>query len=141
MKSAQLKDRFVVRLERGEEVMETLTAFLKEKNITAASVSGIGAVTDVTLMYYRLETKTYEEEQFTGEYEVLSLLGNVALKDGNPFAHLHITLGRDDYSTVGGHLAKATVSVTLELVLDVLDGTVARTPDEETGLALLDLHS
>ena len=35
---------------------------------------------------------------------MLSLVGDVAARDGEPALHVHAVLGRSDGSTVGGHL-------------------------------------
>jgi len=130
---------FVLVLKTGEEIVEKLTEFLSENNITAGTVSGIGAATDIVLNYYNADTKEYEEKTFSDEYEILSLLGNVSLKENKPFAHLHIVLGTNDYECIGGHLKSARVGPTCEIVIQQLETELKREFDEATGLYLLDL--
>ena len=37
-------DKYIVRLDKGEEVVETLTEFIKDEDIKLGRVTGIGAV-------------------------------------------------------------------------------------------------
>lgn len=87
MKYAQLGDRYVLRLYRREEVVETLTGFVREKEIRAGVLSGIGAVRDVTLGYFDPDTRKYTREDFPESFEVTNLNGNIALLDGKPMLH------------------------------------------------------
>jgi predicted DNA-binding protein with PD1-like motif len=71
--------------------------------------------------------------------EVVSLVGNVSIKDGQPFTHIHVTLGKRDLSIVGGHFNDAVVHPNLEVWLRAESETVERTLDESCGLYLMDL--
>lgn len=128
---------FVLVLKTGDEISEKLIEFLAKNNITSGVVSGIGTASDVTLNYYNAATKEYEEKNFTDEYEILSLIGNVSLKEDKPFAHLHIVLGTKDYACIGGHLKSAKVGATCEIVIQQLENELKREFDEATGLFLL----
>jgi predicted DNA-binding protein with PD1-like motif len=125
--------------ESGEEVAAGLLAFAREKEIGAATVSGIGAFRDVTLAYFDPDTRAYTETPFDEQTEVLSLLGNFTLHDGAPKIHAHVVLGRRDGSSLGGHLVTAHVAPTLELFVRVLPGAVQRSVDPASGLPLIDL--
>ncbi|MDP7247801.1 MAG: DNA-binding protein [Candidatus Peribacteraceae bacterium] len=131
---------YVLVLKTGEEIVESLTKYLVKNNITAGSISGIGAATDVVLNFYNMETKEYEEKSFPEELEILSLIGNISIKEGSPFAHLHIVLGTNDYACIGGHLKSAHVGPTCEIVIQELDVELKREVDETTGLYLLDMN-
>lgn len=139
MKSKKIDSGFILRLGKGEEIVRTLADFLKEKNIQSGSLSGIGGVKDIRIMYYDLQTKKYVPKDFLGMYEMTSLLGNISLVDGNPFAHLHITISDEDYRVFGGHLDSAVVGVTCEIVVNVFSEPINRVADEEFGLKFLDL--
>lgn len=133
------EDAYCVRIERGEEVIEQLTAFATERGISAGSVSGIGAVMDSELGYYELETKIYHRRPFPEDHELLSLIGNFSRVEGKPYVHAHVTLGGADFKVVGGHLFKAVVAVTVELIVRPLAGEVDRRLDETCGLNLWNL--
>lgn len=67
------------------------------------------------------------------------LVGDIASKDGEPAVHAHITLGREESSTIGGHLQRLTVWPTFEVVVTETPAHLAKTTDPGTGLALIDL--
>ena len=140
MHSKKLKDGYIVRIKKGEEIIGELTRFCSENNIKSGSIAGIGATDNVSLGYFDLDKKEYIEKKFSGKnFEIISMNGNISLVDGKPFAHIHITLGDSDYSVFGGHLNSAVVSVTGEITLTLSDGVLERKPDEHSGLNLLNL--
>ena len=139
MQFAKLGDNYLVRLERGEEVVELLTSFVREKEIKAGLVSGIGAVSDITLGYFDPTTRDYHKEMLPGSWEVANIAGNVAVLDGEEMLHLHATIADNDHNGKAGHLFSAQVSVTLEVVIMPFPGMVERKMDESIGLNLLDL--
>lgn len=136
MESIVIDNRHLIRINRGEEIVESLTNYIQANNITAGAISGIGAASQITLRYYSLEDKQYHSRDFTGEFEIASLSGNVSLLDEKPWPHLHIVLGDTNYQCFGGHLEAATVGVTCEVIIDTLPTTIERELDEETGLKL-----
>lgn len=140
MRSKQVGTAHLLRLDRGEEIVSSLTAYLCGQNIRAGSFSGIGAVDRVALRYYRLATKDYASREFSGEFEIIALNGNVSLVDGASWPHIHIVLGDSEYRCFGGHLQSATVGVTCEIAISALDTELHRIHDVETGLKLWDLR-
>ena len=128
---------FVVVFEHGDMLMSPLLAFLREEAIGAARLTGIGALESVTLSYFDWEMKRYEEHTFDEQVELLSLTGDVALKDGEPQVHAHVVIGRRDTTTRGGHLVDATVRPTLELTIEDAPAYLRKRIDDETGLALI----
>lgn len=140
MEVKEMGDSFYVRLLRGEEVLENLTAFVAEREIGAASILGIGAVEDVQLGYYELKTHTYHRKDLEGDYELVNLTGNVSYVEGKPFVHAHVTLGGPDFRALCGHLFRAVVAVTGEFVVRPLPGKVDRAFDEACGLNLWSLE-
>ena len=139
MQFAQFGDRYQVRLESGEHVQAALVPWLAEQGIGYAAVSGLGAVRQITLSYWNADTRRYETHERAEQMEVVSLVGNVTLKDNAPFLHLHIALGRRDLSLIGGHFNDAIVHPTLEIWLRPEAEAVRRVPDEASGLSLMDL--
>lgn len=71
------------------------------------------------------------------QVEVLSLLGDVAVLEGEPVLHVHAVLAREDGSTVGGHLLSARVWPTLEVIITEVAPELSKQVDPETGLALI----
>ncbi|EKU93939.1 Predicted DNA-binding protein with PD1-like DNA-binding motif [Alloiococcus otitis] len=110
----------LVRLDKGDKIKECLTELAKAEQIQTGFVSGIGAVDQVELSYFLPEEQKYQTKKFEGSFEVLSLKGTLSIFDKKPHQHLHIILGQEDYSTIGGHLEEARVNITLELDIKVL---------------------
>ena len=127
-------DTVVVRLDKGEEICRTLLAIAEKEQIGAASVSGIGAVSDFVVGLFDPEKKQFGENHFTGYYEVTALGGNLSTKEGKPYLHLHMSCADARGHVVGGHLAQATISLTGEIFMQVLNGSVGRAFDTEVGL-------
>ena len=139
MRFQRFGDRYQLRIESGEEVASTLRAFLVANSVGFAQMTGLGAVSSASIAYLRAERREYENHTLDEQMEVVSLIGNVALKDEEPFLHIHVTLARSDLSVVGGHFLEATVNPLLEIWLAPEDATVNRVFDESCGLYLLDL--
>ncbi|MCD8829575.1 DNA-binding protein [Staphylococcus gallinarum] len=129
----------VLVLELGEDIVEAVTDIARDKNGKFGTVSGIGACSEVELNFYNLETKTYEKKLIQEPLELTSLLGNISHIDDQPFAHLHATFGTNKYETYSGHLSKATVSATAEIVITMTNLDINRKFNDEIGLNLLNL--
>ena len=141
MKHKKFSDKCVVKLEKGDEVIACLTNFAKDEQIKLAKFFGIGAVSSITVGFYQLPKKTYVWREFIEELEVTSLLGNIAILDSEPFIHAHINVSDKNFNVYGGHLKKAIVGATLEVVVELIDGEVERKFSDEIGLNLLNLPS
>ena len=122
--------------ETGDEVMAGLKDFARRENIRAARFTAIGAFQSATLAYFDWERKAYLEIPVNDQVEVLVLAGDIAWKDNEPVAHVHVVLGRRDGSTLGGHLCRAIVRPTLEVMLTQA-GALERRVDPQSGLALI----
>jgi hypothetical protein len=130
------------RLAKGADIINSLETFCLDRTITAAWVNVIGAINKATISYYDQVKHQYFHRPLHGEYEIVSCSGNISLKEGKPFAHLHIVLSDTEYMTYGGHLWPGSVGVfAAEFVMHVLEDTsggssLTRCQDIETGLAL-----
>jgi uncharacterized protein len=128
---------YLVVFRSGQEVMKGLLAFAKKHKLVAGQLTGIGAISDAVIGYFDPMKNTYLRNHAKGQAEVLSLTGNLAVYDNEPFFHIHVALGLRDGSARGGYLFEATVHPTVELVLTTYSKTVQRKIDAETGLPLL----
>lgn len=126
----------MARADRGEEILESIKRIALAENIKLASVSALGAVEDFTVGVYNVEEKKYYSNNFTGSFEIVSLTGTINTMNGEFYAHLHMSAGNDRGEVFGGHLNKATVSATCEMVITLINGRVDREYDEITGLNL-----
>ena len=137
MEYRRFGETYVLRLDRGEEVLSCLERFCRAESITLGSVEGLGASDHVVIGLYDVGERVYHKSTFDEPMEITSLLGNISTKDGATYLHVHINLGRADSSVIGGHLNECRISATCELFVRPLSGTVERRLDEaETGLNL-----
>ena len=133
-------DSIVIRMDRGEEVLEQLKAVCEKEGVKLASVSALGATDDFTVGVFDLKEKQYRTHRFTGDFEILSLLGTVTTQNGAVYPHLHLCAAGEGGRTCGGHLLSAHISITCEMVLQLIDGTVERRHDEALGVNLFDFR-
>ncbi len=132
-------DRYVIRFEEGEVFPDRLLAFLAANAIRGGSFTGIGAMSRSTIAFFDIERKEYLDRELDEQMEVLAVVGNVAMHEDEPLIHAHITLGRKDYSVLGGHLRSGVVRPTLEITLDLSAKALERAVDPKCGLPTLDL--
>ncbi len=137
MRFQRFGERLQVRLESGDRVAESLTALLRAEKIGFAWINGLGALRWLRLSYWNAETLEYEPHEYEEQVEVVSLVGNAALRDGQPALHLHISLGRADLSMYGGHFNDGIVHPNLEVWLRPEQGEVRRELEPEFGAAPL----
>jgi len=128
---------YLLVFDKGAEVMAGLLQFAREHRLIGGALTGIGAVSDAGLAFFDRKKKEYLPIPLAQQAEVLALTGNLALRDKEPFFHVHTVLGLPDGSTRGGHLVHAHVWPTLEVVLTTWTRSVPRKLDRETGLPLL----
>ena len=134
MEYKRFGDTIFARLDRGEEILEQLKILALQENIKLASVRGLGAVDEFTVGVFKTDRKQYDANSFTGYFEIVSLTGTITTMDGEYYAHLHMSAGNEKGEVFGGHLNRAIISATCELVIQVVDGTVERRFDPEIGL-------
>jgi len=131
---------FVVVLDAGEEVRETLHRFAERESLSAAQLSAIGAFERATIRFFDWESKQYQPIPLEEQVEVVSLLGDIALAEqGGPKLHLHAVLGRRDGTAMGGDLESGRVRPTLEVVITESPAHLRRVHDPRSGLALIRL--
>lgn len=137
MKYANFEDTYVLRLEKGEEVVESIKKLCKEEKITLAEITGLGAANLVEIGLFNVNTKEYRTEVIEGMFEITSLIGNATTKEREPYLHLHINFSDASNQVKGGHLVRARISATGEIFIRKINGEVGRRFDEEIGLNLL----
>jgi uncharacterized protein len=131
---------FILVFETGDELAGGLLRFAREQNLSAASFKAVGALSSVRLGWLSWETKQYEPAVTLDEQvELLSLIGDVALKDGEPAVHAHAVIGKRDGTAHGGHLLKAFIRPTCEVVLTESPVHLQKFIDPEAGIALIRL--
>lgn len=129
-------DTLIVRIDKNEEIVEQVQVLAEKEKIRLATVEALGAVNDFTVGVFFTDEKKYYSNRFQGAYEIVSLTGTISTMDGNFYQHLHMSAGDAKGSVKGGHLNRANVSATCEMIIRIIDGEVDRYFDEEIGLNL-----
>lgn len=129
----------MIRLEREDELIASLRAFVEKERITGGFFYGLGAVRGVSLGFFDVERKEYKEKSFEEDFELTSLVGSVSFAGEKIIVHAHVTLADKDFKVRAGHLNSAEVTATVEVVFNPLQGKLEKKSDPETGLNLLDL--
>lgn len=132
---------FALIFDTGDEVASGLLEFARSNRLAGSHFTAIGAFSDVTLGYFDWERKEYMKIPVREQVEVLSLVGDIALKDGQPQVHAHVVVGKSDGTAHGGHLLEAHVRPTLEVIVVESPKHLRRTHDAASGLALINLDA
>ncbi len=130
---------FAVVMDKGDEAAQELTRFARENGVTGAGLTAVGACREATLAYLDREEMIYQDIPVTEQVEVLSFVGDIALQGSDQTVHAHAVMGLRDGSTVGGHVRRAVVWPTLEVIVTESPMHLRKRVDEETGLGLIDL--
>ncbi len=128
---------FLLRFDKGEEVLAGLADFAQKNNITAAVFSGIGACSKVDLGFFNTTLKDYRRKPFFDNREIISLNGNIAMQEGRPMVHSHGVFSDNEFNLIAGHVFEIIVSVTCEISLVKLEGQSQRTMNADFNLNLL----
>ena len=132
----RFNDTYMLRIDKGEEVIRSLTELCEKENIRLAEVNAIGAADSAAIGVYDLETASYHREDLPFFMEIASLSGSVTEMNGKPYIHLHAALADQQNKTHAGHVIEITIGATCEMFVRLLPGTVTRKKDEAVGLNL-----
>ena len=125
MKSQATRFGWIVRIDPGEEIVQTLKSFARDHGVRAGLISGLGAVGETELGFFVRGPRQYVTRRFEGDYEIGSLTGNFSELDGQPFPHCHVVIAGEDMVAHAGHLFRGLVTVTCEVTI-VTDPEVLR---------------
>ncbi|MGI8574685.1 MAG: PPC domain-containing DNA-binding protein [Egibacteraceae bacterium] len=130
---------YSVVLDKGDDPYERLVEFARNEGLTGSGLTGLGALSQTTVGWFNPDTRDYERTTIDEQCEVVSLIGDIAVNDGEPTVHAHIVLARRDNAAVGGHLFGGRVWPTLEIVVTESPSQLRKRFDPDVGLALIDL--
>lgn len=130
----------LVRMDKGEEILEQVKEVALKEKIQLASIQALGAINDFTIGVFKVDEKKYYANSFQGAYEIVSLTGTINTMDDEFYCHLHLSAGDEKGQVVGGHLNRAIIGATCEMVITLIDGRLDRSYDEEVGLNVFDFH-
>lgn len=136
MEYRKFNNTIIARIDKGEEILDKIKEISIKENIKLANVNALGATNDFTVGVFKTAEKKYYSNTFKGDFEIVSLAGTINTMNGDFYTHIHMSAGDSDGKFFGGHLNRAIVSATCEMVIHIIEGTVDRRLDEEIGLNL-----
>ena len=139
MKFKKVKDTYIIGLDRGEKIIETLKQFCAKQKIKCGYFFGIGALGKAELAHYIVENRKYTTKILKQPLEIVNMAGNVTTINNKVYLHCHITLSDEKMQAIAGHLKEGIIAATCEIVLVKLNSAISRKYDDLTGLNLLDL--
>ena len=128
---------YAVIFSTGDEAYSGLREFAQKYNVTSAHFTAIGAISGATLAWLDTSQKLYKLMPLTGQMEVVSMSGDIALSQGKPFVHTHAVLGLPDGTTRGGHVVEMFVRPTLEVMVTVDPKSMQRVHDPVTDMTVI----
>ena len=137
--NADTQKTFAIILQSSDEVMKNILSFAKQEKLHAAQFNAIGAFSKVTLGYFDFSIKDYKKIEVNEQVEVLNVAGDISLYKDEYKIHAHVVIGKQDGTAHGGHLMKAIVHPTLEIILTESPAYLKREMDEESGLPLISI--
>ena len=123
-------------LEPDADLVLSMMELASREGIEAGTFTAIGALKRARLAYYDQCNRAYREIEIDSPHEMASCLGNISIKDGRPFAHVHVVLADEAGNTKAGHLSEGIVFAA-EVHLRSLEGPkLEREYDQASGLSL-----
>ena len=130
MKYQRFEQTIIVRMDKGEDIVEQVKNVALKEKIKLASISALGAINEFTVGVFKTKEKKYYANEFKGDFEIVSLTGTINTMNDEYYSHMHLSAGNDQGQVFGGHLNKAIVSATCEMVIQIINGEVDRYFDE-----------
>lgn len=129
-----------IKLEPQDDILESLMKAVKDNSIQTGFFTAIGAMNTANIGYYIIDQKKYRTITLVGDFEIVSCIGNITLKDGIPMIHAHLVVADSEGRAFGGHLMPGNrISVTGEVFLVEAKTPLIRKVDEQTQLSLINL--
>lgn len=130
---------FVAKLDHQADLLEELNKICQHEYIKAGYIQVIGAISSLKYGFFDQDEKeyTYNTYAYDESMEIVSCSGNVSVKDGKPFCHMHIVASDKKGKCVGGHLVAGTSIYAAEVVIqEILGEDLVRELDDTTKLTL-----
>ena len=128
---------YVLVFSPGDEVRSGLNDFAQHFNVKSAHFTAIGDVFSGKLGFFDYERKMFKVIPIDTS-EIASFAGNIAVFNGKPIAHTHVSVANKDGLVHGGHLLELYVGPTLEVFVTVEPTAVYKKLDNRFNAAVMD---
>lgn len=117
----------LLRLDQGEELIRSLVSLAKGYDHDFYVIaSGVGMIEGLRLGFFCINDADYDVQRISGALDLSSVSGNLALREGEWWPHVHIVANKPDFSTVSGHVIEAKAHITMELLLLAASDTMIK---------------
>jgi len=130
---------FLVRAVHGSEIINFVTELAKKNAIMTATFTAIGSLKCAKLGFYNQEKHEYLETLLLAPQEIASCIGNISIKESEPFVHAHAVLANREGNTKAGHLLEGKVFAAEVQLTELIGEKLVRKNDAVTGLSLWDI--
>lgn len=125
----------MLRAPEDAELVSFINEFAEKKGIRMGIFNVIGSLKKAKIGYFDTNERKYQVIELSETHELIATMGNISLKDGKPFAHVHAVLGDEKGNTKGGHLVEGIIFVAEIFIQELIGEPLERKP-QESGLAL-----
>lgn len=134
MVSKKVGNDILIRIDKGEKLIDSVLGVAGEYGVNAATITGLGACSQADLRVFSVKDAAYIDKCFTGAFEITNITGFIGRLEGKPHGHIHMTVADESYQCVGGHLKECVISVTCEILMHVMDTEIGRAMNPEIGI-------
>ncbi len=138
MKYRKFGERYIVQIDKDEEIIASLKDFCTKEKIELGSITALGAAKDPVLRFFNPTERKYLDKTLLGHFEITNFTGNISEMKGEVYLHCHMTLGDKDMNAFGGHVLSAEVGGAFEAIVTLLKGRLGRKFSKEVGLNLFE---
>jgi predicted DNA-binding protein with PD1-like motif len=108
---------FQVNFSTGDEIVSGLTDLAIKHHITSGYITGLGGLSTALLAFGDPKLNAFKKVPVNDKSELVSLVGDIQMRDGKPYVHLHAVVALIDGSTRGGHVMEAHVAPVAEIAV------------------------
>jgi predicted DNA-binding protein with PD1-like motif len=108
---------FQTNFSTGDEIVSGLTDLAIREHITSGYITGLGGLSGALLAFGDPKLNAFRKVPITDKCELVSLVGDIQLRDGKPYVHLHAVVAFADGSTKAGHVMEAHVAPVAEIAV------------------------
>jgi predicted DNA-binding protein with PD1-like motif len=108
---------FQVNFSTGDEIVSGLTDLAIKHHITSGYITGLGGLSTALLAFGDPKLNAFKKVPVNAKSELVSLVGDIQMRDGKPYVHLHAVVALIDGSTRGGHVMEAHVAPVAEIAV------------------------
>ena len=142
MEYRKLNGEYYLRLDPNDEILESILKLCEDEKIFGGHFQGIGACGEITISTYSPAEKNFTMHNFSGHFEIVSLLGNITKTDKiNLHAHANFSYAdkNNQLANIGGHLRRAVVNYTAEIILRPANAVIGQRFDIIEGVGVWNL--